>query len=373
MGSQMASNLATFAQQNALPRVKIWNRTRSKIEYLAQEAHCEVVSSLEEVVDHCDIIHTCLANDEVAFSVYRQFFQAKDVGGTIFVDHSTLFPTTSKALQLEASSKGAHFLSCPVFGPPAAAKSAGLLVVVSGDSAAKETVKQYLVPTIGKAILDCGDDSSKGALMKILGNNCILGTIELLSESFTLAEKTGFDAGIFYDFIRTLSSNLVASPPTDGNLEQWFPAAAWVNYGKKIRDGTFSGKTGFKLDGGMKDAAFIRRLGAETSTPTPIIDQAWNHLTTAKAIGGDGLDWSACSAGMRVTAGLAPFKGEDFSISQPAQTNGHVDAKEAHTGAAGGGGVVDSHVAGKKDVAHQANGVASGEVVNGTRPADSVA
>ena len=64
----------------------------------------------------------------------------------------------------------------------------------------------------------------------------------------------------------------------------------------------------------MKDAAFIRRLGAETSTPTPIIDQAWNHLTTAKAIGGSGLDWSACSTGMRVSAGLPPFKGEDFSL-----------------------------------------------------------
>lgn len=206
MGSQMASNLATYAQENGIPRVKIWNRTRSKIEYLAQEAHCEVLSSIEQVADECDIIHTCLANDEVAFSVYRQFFQAANVRGVVFVDHSTLFPTTSTALQSEASSKGAFFLSCPVFGPPAAAKSAGLLVVVSGNSTARETVKPYLVPTIGKAILDCGDDSSKGALMKILGNNCILGTIELLSESFTLAEKTGFDAGIFYDFIRTFIS-----------------------------------------------------------------------------------------------------------------------------------------------------------------------
>lgn len=97
---------------------------------------------------------------------------------------------------------------------------------------------------------------------------------------------------------------------------QWFPAASWIKYGKKIRDGGFSGATGFKIDGGMKDAAFIRRLGAETSTPTPIIDQVWNHLTTAKAIGGPRLDWSACSAGMRVTAGLPPFKGEDFTLSE---------------------------------------------------------
>ena len=201
---------------------------------------------------------------------------------------------------------------------PALAKTAQLLVVLSGDAAAREAVKQYIVPTIGKGILDAGEDASKGALMKLLGNNCILGTIELLSESFTLAEKTGFDAGLFYEFIRTSTQMIhhIEEPLSNKNIEQWFPAAAWVNYGKKIRDGTFSGKTGFKLDGGMKDAAFIRRLGAETSTPTPIIDQAWSHLTTAKALGGPDLDWSSCSAGMRVTAGLLPFKGEDFSLAK---------------------------------------------------------
>ena len=121
----------------------------------------------------------------------------------------------------------------------------------------------------------------------------------------------------------------------------------------------------------MKDAAFIRRLGAETSTPTPIIDQAWNHLTTAKAIGGDGLDWSACSAGMRVTAGLAPFKGEDFSIAPPAQMNELADGDKPHTGA-GGEGVVDGHATGKKDADYRANGVVSKESVNGDGPADAV-
>ena len=202
MGSNMAQNLARYAQTNSLPRVRIWNRTRSKIEHLAQESHCEIVPTLQEVANQCNIIHTCLANDDVAFSVYRQFFTSSNIAGTTFADHSTLFPTTSSALQTEARSHGAHFLSCPVFGPPAAAKSAGLLVVCSGDGKAKNLVKGYLVPAIGKSVLDCGTDSAKGALMKILGNNCILGTIELLSEAFTLAEKTGFDAAIFYDFIR---------------------------------------------------------------------------------------------------------------------------------------------------------------------------
>jgi 3-hydroxyisobutyrate dehydrogenase-like beta-hydroxyacid dehydrogenase len=95
-----------------------------------------------------------------------------------------------------------HFLACPVFGPPAAAKSAGFLIVTSGDEKTRDTIKEYLVPTLGKRIIDCGYEPQRGALFKILGNSCILGTIKLLLESFTLAEKTGFDTELFYVFIR---------------------------------------------------------------------------------------------------------------------------------------------------------------------------
>jgi 3-hydroxyisobutyrate dehydrogenase-like beta-hydroxyacid dehydrogenase len=201
MGSMMVQNLATYAKANGMPRVRIWNRTQGKIAYLAEDFHCELMSSPEEVARSCNVVHTCLANDEVALSVYRQMFASK-VQGTIFSDHSTLYPSTSTTLQEEASEAGMHYLACPVFGPPAAAKSAGLLIALSGDKVARDTIRPHLVPTLGKGIIDCGDDSRKGALLKILGNNCILGTIELLSESFTLAEKTGFDTDLFYEFIR---------------------------------------------------------------------------------------------------------------------------------------------------------------------------
>jgi 3-hydroxyisobutyrate dehydrogenase-like beta-hydroxyacid dehydrogenase len=201
MGSMMAHNLAVYAQSKGLPKVQIWNRTPSKIESLAVNSYCEPAGSIAELAQKCDIIHTCLANDEVAFSICREVFQARKEG-LILADHSTLFPTTSATLNEEARRAGVSFMSCPVFGPPAAAKSAGLLIVLSGNEHAREKVKSYIVPTLGKAVIDCGEDTSKGALLKILGNNCILGTIELLSESFTLAEKTGFDTNIFYDFIR---------------------------------------------------------------------------------------------------------------------------------------------------------------------------
>lgn len=200
----MAHNLATYAEGKGFPRVQIWNRTRGKIEHMRKQSYVEIADSIEALVQACDIVHMCLANDDVALSVVRQIL-ATGKQQLIVVDHSTLFPTTSTTLKGEADQQGVAFCSCPVFGPPAAAKSAGLLVTLSGSEQARNTLKEYIIPTIGKAVIDCGEDTSKGALLKILGNNCILGTIELLSESFTLAEKTGFDTGLFYDFIRKSS------------------------------------------------------------------------------------------------------------------------------------------------------------------------
>lgn len=209
MGSQMAHNLAKYVEGRELPRVRVWNRTRSKIEELAKSSFCEPASSLSEVAQSCNIVHSCLANDAVALDVYRELFaSAKE--GAIFVDHSTLYPDTAETLQGLGRQHNVHFLSSPVFGPPAAAKSAQLLLTVSGDAKARERVKEHLVPALGKGVMDCGDATRKAALLKILGNNCILGTIELLSESFTLAEKTGFDVSLFYEFIRKLLSS--ASP-----------------------------------------------------------------------------------------------------------------------------------------------------------------
>ena len=216
MGSQMSLNLASYAKEMGYPKVQLWNRSAEKTAHAASQAYCEAAETIEDLVQKCDIIHTCLANDEVALSVYRQKISVQKPN-LILLDHSTLFPTTSTTIHAEAKSVNAQFMSCPVFGPPAMAKSAGLLIALSGPETAKEIVKGYIVPTLGKSAIDCGEDPSQGALLKILGNNCILGTIELLSESFTLAEKTGFDPGLFYDFIRRFRLQLdwIQRHPTD--------------------------------------------------------------------------------------------------------------------------------------------------------------
>ncbi len=60
-------------------------------------------------------------------------------------------------------------------------------------------------PTLGKAVIDCGRDTARGALLKILGNSCILGTIELLSKVLLLPRKLASMWPCFYEFIRPFS------------------------------------------------------------------------------------------------------------------------------------------------------------------------
>ncbi|CAD6589201.1 MAG: hypothetical protein TREMPRED_005297, partial [Tremellales sp. Tagirdzhanova-0007] len=132
-----------------------------------------------------------------------------------------------------------------------------------------------------------------GASLKLLGNTCIIGTIELLAEAYALADSIDFDPAVFQDFI-----------------QQGFPVPAWTNYGSKISTGTFAGGRGFTIDSGLKDARYILNLGAEMGRPcsVPTIERAAENLTRAREIGGGRMDGSALAISSREKAGLEPFR-----------------------------------------------------------------
>lgn len=87
------------------------------------------------------------------------------------------------------------------------------------------------------------------------------------------------------------------------------PAPSAIGYAKKILDQSFDSAEGFSLDGGIKDASHIRRLGASVDCPLPIVDVAHQHLIAARANAppGQKLDWSSLVAGQRLASGLPAF------------------------------------------------------------------
>jgi len=304
MGYYMARNLA---QHSDIPLL-VYNRTRSKSEKLVAELgpnKIKIAESVAEIVTKSDLIFTNLASDEVVTAVYEDIASTlkehTPTHNKIFVETSTIYPTLAGVLDAKITKFAhTHFVAAPVFGAPPAADKAQLIVVMAGEYKIKKEVAYLIVPAMGRKIIDMGGNVEKAPALKLIGNAFILGSIELLAETMTLADKSGVGASNFYDIIKEL-----------------FPAVPIIGYGKKILNDEFDGTKGFALSGGLKDATHVRKLAAESNSPVPTIDIAHQNLITARALHASPqspskspfsvLDWSALAAGARVAAGLPGF------------------------------------------------------------------
>lgn len=81
------------------------------------------------------------------------------------------------------------------------AQAGTLVFAIAGPHNAKKFVTQFLVPGVGRKVMDFGSNPERAASFKLIGNSLILSTIEMLSECMTLAEKTGAGAQQFFDFV----------------------------------------------------------------------------------------------------------------------------------------------------------------------------
>ncbi|GAA6000285.1 NAD(P)-dependent oxidoreductase [Rhodotorula paludigena] len=297
MGAPMAQNLAAYLHDNGYPPLLLWTRTTSKLPPASDLfAHAD---SPADLAAKCDVVVTSLANDEAARSVYAELFKGaedkagKGDEGTVFVDTSTLYPTTCGELERQASKiRHTTYLGAPVFGPPPMAKDASLVIVLSGDTFAKRRVEKFLVPAMGQRIIDVGNNVEKAAAFKLCGNGTIVGIIELIAEMGTLADRAGVSFELYREFLTT-----------------FLPAPSVVGYSKKIMDNQFDSDNGFTVLNGLKDVSHIRQLAQSCGSTLPALDAAHRHLVTALAHGGGNLDWSSLVAGPRLAAGLAPFTG----------------------------------------------------------------
>jgi len=304
MGYYMARNLA----KASIAPLVIWNRTPEKSDALQKDVgqdKIRIAQSVGQVAIECDVIISCLANDAAVKSIYEEFAKALAISpptkNKIFVESSTIYPALAGELdKLIYNIPHARLITCPVWGAPPVADKAELLIAMSGDYRSKQQVAYLLVPFVGRKVFDLGGNLERAPTLKLIGNSMIIGLVELLAESLTLAEKSG----IGYDNVHEL-------------LKELLPAPILVKYSEKMIHDNFNASTGFNIEGGIKDATHVRRLTAEHSSPMPIIDVAHQRLISTRAIHNslkeknsalpDTLDWSAIIAASRISAGLDGF------------------------------------------------------------------
>ncbi|GJJ74157.1 hypothetical protein EMPS_06515 [Entomortierella parvispora] len=278
MGSGMAHNLQKHLASQSR-HLTVWNRSPGKSSEI-EALGAQVAPSLEALFLKNQVIFTSLANDAAVENVYGQLFALAQnaTHPMIFIDTSTVYPTIPRKLSqaLSEIQGGRHaFLQCPVFGRPPAAHAAQLIWLTSGNAEAIEKLRPYFA-AMSKSIIDLKtEDVGQASQFKLMGNFFVVGTIELLAEGLTFAEKSNMDQGAVLKFIET-----------------FFPTPSWITYSQKMADRSATKAGGFPVTLGLKDVGHMNTLAKENGTTLPTAELAYKHLEIMKERGAGDHDWS---------------------------------------------------------------------------------
>ncbi|MGE3270889.1 MAG: NAD(P)-dependent oxidoreductase [Chloroflexota bacterium] len=182
--------------------VTVYNRTRSVADELAAEG-AHVADSPRAVAEASDVVLTCLATPAVVEHIFLGPDGVAHGGraGQIWVDHSTVSPSTNAQCAEAAAEVGAVFLDAPVSGGPEGAAAGTLAIMVGGD----EATFQRALPVfqaMGQNIRRCGPPGA-GTAVKLV-NQLLVGIhTAAAAEAVVLGVKAGADPQIMLDLIST--------------------------------------------------------------------------------------------------------------------------------------------------------------------------
>jgi 3-hydroxyisobutyrate dehydrogenase-like beta-hydroxyacid dehydrogenase len=282
MGQGIAANLLKGGY-----RLRVFNRTSEKARSLVEQG-AVLVDQPSEAAESGSIVFTMLADDFALRSVVLESadFAKRLAPGGIHVSMSTISPDTARELSEHHAQNGVVFLSAPVIGRPDRAAAGTLFVLLAGKFEAKERVSPIL-ERISQRIFDFGEDPWLSNIAKLVFNFNIAAAIEIMAESFTLAEKNGIP--------RVKMAELLS--------ETLFSSVIYRGYGDLIARQAYE-PAGFRLNLGWKDIRLVLQIAAESATPLPIGSLLRDRLLSAIAKGREDLDWSALALGASDDAGL---------------------------------------------------------------------
>jgi 3-hydroxyisobutyrate dehydrogenase-like beta-hydroxyacid dehydrogenase len=278
MGSAIAEKLI----QAGFP-LTVYNRTIEKTESLAKIG-ANVATQLESAVAEADIIFTSLIDDKALISVTKIMLPHLKQGA-IHVGTSTVLPSTIAQLSKEHKEQNCFYIAAPVLGIPNAVKSGSASVFCSGDQKSIDTITP-LLNSYAISVKNLGEQITDANVLKICMNYSILTAIELISELYAFAEKSGLDTKIVQESLHTVYAH---------------PAAKL--YIDKIHNREFD-SVNFEMTGGNKDINLFQQAFCEVNVVPDIANIIRGKFTQALATGMAKMDWSAISEIVRDRSGL---------------------------------------------------------------------
>lgn len=170
--------------------VTVWNRSQEKALQLAS-AGVKIEQSASQLLADSELIICLLSDatacDEVIFNHDSLQYIGPD---TIILMMSTLSPDIVVEQARKAHSVQAHYVDLPVSGGTTGADKGSLSLMAGGNRQLIDSLRP-LLSHLGK-VTHVGEVGA-GQLTKLANQIIVAGTLSLLSEAFTLAQRGGAD------------------------------------------------------------------------------------------------------------------------------------------------------------------------------------
>jgi 3-hydroxyisobutyrate dehydrogenase len=200
MGAAMARR---FHRQGY--EVRLWNRTRSRAELLGIG---EVFDTPVQAVNGADLAISMLTDAAAVRQAYLgESGAAQATGAPIYVDSSTVDPTTHQQIAQALAQRGSSFLEAPVVGSVPAVESGKLLILVGGDEITLERIRP-LLEVLGE-VRYVGPLGS-GASLKLVANSMLGITSAAAGELLNAALRAGLDRQRAWEILTRFVPNLEA-------------------------------------------------------------------------------------------------------------------------------------------------------------------
>jgi 3-hydroxyisobutyrate dehydrogenase len=266
-------------------RLAAYDRDRSKAQELVQYGGA-VAETIAELSSSCDVVLTCLPNDEIVMSVYSgadgAFARARR--GALFIDMSTVYPETSKTLARLGAERSVDVLDVTISGSTPVAEQ-GALVLFGGGARGGFDAAETIFRAIARKYFYVGTSGS-GATMKLVVN-CLLGIeMQAIAEAVALGEKAGLERN---RLLEVLSQTAVVAPAHVGKLQ-------------RAMNNDYSPQFPLRLMN--KDFGLILKLAAAVGAQMPAARAAMD-VNAAQSTLGNEQDFSAVILQMEKRANLA--------------------------------------------------------------------
>jgi 3-hydroxyisobutyrate dehydrogenase-like beta-hydroxyacid dehydrogenase len=170
--------------------VVAWDRSAKAVEAQAKRG-LRVVGSPRAVASEAEVVISIITEDKGVQRIFTgpDGFLSGEVGGKLFIEMSTLRPTTHRELAPLVKAKGASLVDAPVMGSIPTVREGKLLALLGGESADIERARGVL-DHLTRRIVHIGPNGA-GCAMKLSVNLGMAIYLQSLAEAISLGQSEG--------------------------------------------------------------------------------------------------------------------------------------------------------------------------------------